>query len=362
MAPRILIVKLSSLGDVLHTLPAGQLLRSAFPDAHLGWAVERSHAGLLERQPWLGERLIWERGQRYGGIPFVRSLRAGRWDVAIDFQGLLRSALVARLSGARQVFGHVPAKECAHWLYHRRIPLATMDRHAVDRSLDLAGAVIERLGAQSPSPTMAKSHFPLFPSSADVEAVDGWLHERGFRPGERLVLLNPHCRKAANRWPTERFAAMAQRLLDVPGVNVAVVGGKIAGEVCDAIAAPLGDRVWRADGAFNLLASAELIRRADAFVTGDTGPMHIAAAVGTPIVALFGPANPLRTGPYTDQAQVIYKRLACSPCYARDCCPLGHAVPACLAEISVNEVQAAVLAAIANRETAVPLDSYRRSA
>lgn len=362
MAPRILMVKLSSLGDVLHTLPAGQLLRAALPDAHLGWVVERSHADLLERQPWLDERLVWERGSRGAGIQLVRQLRAARWDVAIDFQGLLRSALIARLSGARQVFGHAPTKEHAHWLYHRRIPLATMDRHAVDRSLDLATAVVERLGARSLGLPPSRPRFPLFPADADREAVDCWLAERGYRQGDRLVLLNPHCRKAANRWPTERFTALAAKLLTVPGVRVAVVGSGVARAVCDAIAAPLADRIWRADGVFGLLAASELIRRADAFVTGDTGPMHIAAAVGAPIVALFGPANPLRTGPYTDQAQVIYKRLECSPCYARDRCPLGHATPACLAEIGAHEVYAAVIAALDSRLATDTRDSLRRSA
>jgi ADP-heptose:LPS heptosyltransferase len=172
--------------------------------------------------------------------------------------------------------------------------------------------------------------------------VDRWWQEQRLQPGERLVLLNPHCRKDANRWPADRFTELAARLMKESRTRVALVGGVIARDVCDAIAAPLGNRVARADGAMSLLASAELIRRADVFVTGDTGPMHIAAAMGTPIVALFGPANPLRTGPYDKNATVIQRSLPCSPCYARDRCPLGHAVPQCMAEIGVDEVAAAV--------------------
>jgi heptosyltransferase-1 len=349
MAPRILIVKLSSLGDVIHTLPAGQLLRGAFPDATIGWAVERAHAGILERQAWLDEPIVWERGTRRGLFNFLRRIRAGRWDVAIDFQSLLRSALVSRASGAQRVFGYSPAKECAHWLYHRRLPLATMERHAVDRSLELARRVIEQLGAQAPSYHSLSRPFPLTPSANDQSQVDEWLRRHRFRAGERLALLNPHCRKDANRWPAERFTELAKQLLDA-GWRVALVGGGVAREVCDAIAAPLGERLWRADGAFGLLATAELIRRADAFVTGDTGPMHIAAGMGTPIVALFGPANPVRTGPYSELAQVIQRPLACSPCYARNACPLGHAVPPCMAEISVDEVFTAVQGALDRRQ------------
>ncbi len=361
MAPRILIVKLSSLGDVLHTLPAARMLREAFPDAHLGWAVESAHSGLLAGQPCLNASYVWNRGAARGFRQFIGELRAGRWDVAIDFQGLLRSALISRLSGARQVFGHAPTKEHAHWLYHRRVPLATMERHAVERSLDLAAAVVERLGGMQPTRGTSRAEFQLYPSSADQQAVDAWWNAQAIREGERLVLLNPHCRKDANRWPVERFTSLARNLMKQPGVRVALVGGAIARDVCDAIATPLGDHIARADGALGLLASAELIRRADAFVTGDTGPMHIAAAVGTPIVALFGPANPLRTGPYTDRANVIYKKLSCSPCYARDRCPLGHAVPACMAEISVAEVHAAVMAALADVATS-PRGLLRRSA
>jgi lipopolysaccharide heptosyltransferase I len=353
MAPRILIVKLSSLGDVLHTLPAGQLLRQAFPEAHIGWAVERAHSGLLAGQPWLDEPITWDRGQPNAGWRFLRQLRATHWDFAIDFQGLLRSALVARGSGARRSFGHAPTKEQAHWLYHERIPLPTMDRHAVERSLDLAHAVATRLGAAIPPRDHLRPTFPLYPSEADRLAVDGWLAAQCIRDSERLVLLNPHCRKDANRWPTERFTQLAERLLRA-GTRVALVGGNVARDVCDAIARPLGPRLLRADGRFSLLATAELIRRADVFVTGDTGPMHIAAAVGTPIVALFGPANPLRTGPYTAKAHVIHRRLTCSPCYAKARCPLGHAVPACMEEIEVDEVLAAV-----NAQLATP---WRRSA
>jgi len=348
MAPRILIVKLSSLGDVIHTLPAGQRLREALPDAHLGWAVERAHAGVLDRQPWLDETILWDRAARGGFFDFLRRLRAGRWDVAIDFQGLLRSAVVSSLSGARRVFGFSPSKECAHWLYHRRVPLATMERHAVDRSLDLVRNVIEQLGAPAMSSALARP-FPLAPSKADQLAVDDWLRQHRFHVGERLVLLNPHCRKDANRWPVERFSALAGRLLD-SGLRVALVGGAVARDVCEAIAAPLGDRVWRADGQLGLLASGELIHRADAFVTGDTGPMHIAAAMETPIVALFGPANPVRTGPYSDCAQVIQRPLPCSPCYARDRCPLGHAVPPCMSGITVDEVFQAVQSALARTQ------------
>jgi ADP-heptose:LPS heptosyltransferase len=156
------------------------------------------------------------------------------------------------------------------------------------------------------------------------------------------VVLNPHCRKEANIWPAERYAALAKRLLDVEGVRVAVTGGPVARELCDAIAGTQASRVWRADGRFSLLGSTELIRRAAVFVTGDTGPMHLAAAVDTKIVALFGPADPEKTGPYAADAVVLTKRLPCAPCFARHC-PLGHDPPKCMTDITVDEAYAAVV-------------------
>ncbi|MGC3966623.1 MAG: glycosyltransferase family 9 protein [Pirellulales bacterium] len=147
-------------------------------------------------------------------------------------------------------------------------------------------------------------------------------------------------------------------MLQRPGVRVVISGGPVARELCDEIAAPLGERVWRADGAFTLLGSAELIRRAHLFITGDTGPMHIAAAVGTPIVALFGPADPLKTGPYTTDAIVLTKRLPCAPCFAKQC-PLGHRPAKCMTDISVDDVVAAASNVL---ESNVPVRPQRISA
>lgn len=364
MAASILIVKLSSMGDVIHTLPAAQALRAAHPKARLGWAVERAHAELLARQSWLDDVVVWERGTWSGLVDFVRRLRRHEWDVAIDFQGLLRSGLITWLSGAGRRIGYAPSSEGAHWFYTERVPLETMERHAVERSAQLAevlGAQCLDLplprpylqGNQSPVSRAAAPLFPLPASEAERVAVDQWLARRGFDLlSDRLVILNPHCRKDANRWPAARFAELAGRLLNEAGVRVVLAGGRVASQLCDEIAAPHGSQVWRADGQFGLLGSAELFRRASAIVTGDTGPMHIAVATGTPVVALFGPANPLRTGPYASDAIVLNKQLECAPCYARRC-PLKYDPPRCLDMISVDEVFAAVVSRLADPDLAL---------
>src|SRR5262249_36957667 len=153
---------------------------------------------------------------------------------------------------------------------------------------------------------------------------------------DSFVVLNPHCRKAANIWPAERFAALAAKLI-ADGRKVVLTGGPVARELCEEISARTEGRVLRSDGQLSLLCSAEVVRRADLFVTGDTGPMHIAAAVGTQILALFGPANPGKTGPYAADAIVLTKRLPCAPCFARKC-PLGYDPPKCMTDITVDEV------------------------
>jgi lipopolysaccharide heptosyltransferase I len=357
MASSILIVKLSSLGDVVHTLPAAQALRAAFPNARLGWAVEQGHAALVRDQPWLDEVIEWPRQTSRTFYSFIRRLRQTRWDVAIDFQGLIRSALVTRLSGARRRVGFSPTRELAHWLYTEKVPLVSMEEHAVERSLRLAahlGATMEGLPIDRPyltgqAPTQSSDGprlFPLHSTTEDVAAVEGWLAEQRFDARtQRLVILNPHCRKDANQWLPEYFTELARRLLERPDIRVALSGGPVARELCDRIAAPLGRDVWRADGRFSLLRSTALFRRAELLVTGDTGPMHLAVAVGTPVVALFGPASPLRTGPYASDAVVLSKRLECSPCFARQC-PLKHDPPLCMQQITVDETYQAVMEAL----------------
>ena len=392
MPERILIVKLSSLGDVIHTLPSAQALRRRFPDAHLAWAVERAHAGVLRGQAIVDELIEWDRGTWRSFAAFVRRLRASRWDLAVDFQGLFRSGFVARASGARRRLGYAATRERAHWFYNELVPPPAAPLHAVEKSLQL----IEPLGASLPglppkraylnstnnpisgrlgqnvampqfiaqssgaslaAPTPGTHVAPLFPlviGDGERTAVEAWLGAHRFDARRhRLVVLNPHCRKPANIWPAARFTQLAERLLAHGDVRVVLTGGPIARELCDEIAAPLVERVWRADGAFSLLGSAELIRRASLFVTGDTGPMHIAAAVETPIVALFGPADPLKTGPYAADAVVLTKRLPCAPCFAKQC-PLGHRPAKCMTDIEVDDAYAAACDVLQRQGSATP--------
>lgn len=361
---QILIVQLASLGEILHTLPAVHALRSAFPQARLVWAGDEAYADLLAAQPWVDEVIGWQRRRWRGFSDFARRVRRAGCEVAIDFQGSWRSGLLTRLSGAPRRIGYRPSLEVAHVFYNDCVALETLDVHAVERNLALAARLtgvpaalsLDRpyLDGAAPRPPADGGHRSLLhPTAADVAAVDAWCERRGFDPArERLVILNPHCQHEAHRWPVEKFTQLARRLLQLPGVRVALTGGPAARRVCDELAEPLGDALWRADGRFRSLAASVLLSRAAVVVSGDSGMLHLAVAAGAPVVALFGPSHPLRTGPYASNALVLERHLSCSPCFAHRC-PLKYDPPLCLDEISVERVYAQVLSRLAQTRQAV---------
>jgi len=349
----LLIVKLSSLGDVIHTLPAAQALRQAYPEAHLAWAVDRAHAAVLHDQPWLNEVIEHDRRSLRTYSQFIRRLRRTNWDAAIDFQGLFRSSVTTWLSGAPRRVGYSPGREWSHWFYNDRAASATLEQHAVDRYYQLAshlggwldGMPLVRpyLTGDPPRPWHNGPRlFPLPVGDADRLAAAQWLAGYGcLSERQRLVVLHAHARRSANLWPASQFAQLARLLHSRGNVQVVVTGGPQAKSICDEVAARSGVDVWRADGQLSLMASVELIRRAAVMVTCDSGPMHLAASVGTPIVALFGATNPLRTGPYCTNAIAIDRCLPCGHCKGKTC-PRKLDPPQCMVEIGVEEVFAAV--------------------
>jgi lipopolysaccharide heptosyltransferase I len=339
----ILIVRLSSMGDVIHTLPAMRALRATYPGATLGWAVEDAHSGILRGLSEIDRLFILPRKQLKGGVrSFLRTrsemrsrLREVDWDLAIDFQGLWKSLAVARWSGAKRVAGYAPSVEKTHWLYTDRIDLPTLDRHAVDRNLDLVSALGASVRhAETRSDFSRDFSLPLQPS--DRAAADQALADLNLPAESPKVLLNFSARKPANRWGTSAFAQLADRLI-AEGMTPILTGGPDdlteAEEIQSLAEHPIPSLVARC----NLMQISALMKKVDVLVTGDTGPMHIAVAMNLPVIALFGPANPVRTGPYSPDAVVLQKPRECQPCYARHC-KFGEEPPLCLVEIGVEEV------------------------
>ncbi len=293
-APRsIVIVKLSAIGDVLHGVPVAVALKRAFPAARIGWAVEGRAADVLAGHPAIDHLFRLPRGwleSPAAVLALRRQLRAFAPDVAIDLQGLLKSGVATWLSAARMRIGFArPVAREYSWLaFTNRVkPVAT---HVVDRNCDL----LVPLGIREGRPSFEMPHWPV-----SEERVRQWL--AGLRLAEPPVIINPGAGWASKRWPTERFAALARCLHRRHGIRPLVVwGGAAERATADQIAADAcGEAIVAPETTLQDLG--ELFRLARLVISGDTGPLHLAAAVGTPCVGLFGPVPAARNGPYGSQ-------------------------------------------------------------
>ena len=343
---RLLIVRLGALGDVVHAIPVAAALRRAFPAARIDWLVSAKHREILDLVPVIDRRLVInDRGATSGGTSLVAAigeLRRSRYDVAIDLQGLIKSAVLARSSGARRVVGFSSryTRERAARLFYTDAydpgrgglfdPNET--RHVVDINLGLLSV----LGVAA-----AAREFPIEDVDSDAART------LGQQTGGRYALLNPGAAWPNKRWPPARLAAIATELRARHGLMSVVLWGP--GE--EALAA---DVVAGADGAAVLSPKttiADLValaRGAALMVSGDTGPTHLAAALGTPIVGIYGPTRPARNGPMSPLDVTVSRDSVCQ-CHHLRRCKLDRM---CLLDIAVAEVLDAVeqrLAAEAKR-------------
>jgi heptosyltransferase-1 len=311
MAPeRILVVRLSAMGDIIHTLPAVASLRAGFPAAHVTWAVQPRWAALLEGNPDIDATLTVDRKSWAGVRAAWRAVRSLRATLAVDFQGLVQSALVAAASGAPRRAGYaagVARENPAAWFYSEQVTPRVA--HIVDQHLELAAAV----GAAA-----RMVRFPL-----PAGQPEGRLPEGPF------VLASPLAGWRSKQWPLENYTALARLLSDGPGLPL-VVNGAPATEA----------ELRRIEGAqVHLSSVAGLIdatRRAAAVVGVDSGPLHLAAALGKPGVALFGPTEPARNGPYGGTLRVL-RHPAAETTYRR-----GEEYAASMRAITPAEVFAAL--------------------
>ncbi|RMG12331.1 MAG: lipopolysaccharide heptosyltransferase family protein [Planctomycetota bacterium] len=326
---KLLLVRLSALGDAVHTLPALERLRAALPDARLVWALEPPAADLLWGHPAVdrvlrldrpGLRRASTRGRALrsflGGL---RALRAERFDAALDLQALLRSALVARASGARRVLGPRWAREGARYLYSSRLDAPRpSEAHAVARADALVRAGLQALGRPCPGGPLPAPRLPReLLAEGDACASDAAEHRR-----PRVILL-PGAGKPSNRPPPTLLAAVAARLAaELGGARFEVLGGPGDLRRAQAVAAhapvPVAVRCGQ-----DIRTSARLLARADLVIGGDTGPLHLARALGRPLVGLYPAASPLRTGPVglpgDAPVAVLAGETSCAPCCARVC-------------------------------------------
>jgi len=335
---RVLLVKPSSLGDVIHALPVAVALKEAFPGVEVDWVVGRPYAELVAAQPAVERTLLFER-RRWGGWGFwhhrrewrnlVARLREAKYDVAIDLQGLARSAALTRASRAPARVGLTTAREFGRFAYTVAVRPRHPEAHAVDRYLQ----TLRALGVTPP----AEPRFELAVPEHARRRVDALLAEE--LVAEEIVCVAPGARWETKRWPAERFAQVAAGLARCHGpggqdnVRVIVVGTEDDAERARVVTEGVGEQALDWTGRTSLVELAALLERSALLLTNDSGPMHLAAAVGTPLVAVFGPTNPSRTGPYGERAVVVTSAAHCAPCYRRQCERL-----VCLREVRVESV------------------------
>ncbi len=337
---RILIIKPSSLGDIVHALPVLSALRQSYPKAHIAWMVASSFRSLLDGHPLLDEVIPFDRA-RYGRMwrdpgaglafwRFVREVRSRRFDLILDLQGLMRSGLLSLFSGARRRIGFSDAREGAWCCYTHRVNPGARGVHAVEKNL----RVLAALGLPAHVP-----QFPLHVGAADRQVAHRLLAQAGLEPGREFIAVMPGTRWSSKLWPLEHLAGLIDALHAEQEARCVLFGAPDETGLAETVRGACRSLPLDLVGRTNLPELTALLSQARLAISNDSGPMHIAAALGTPLVALFGPTNPARTGPYSRAARLARHSVPCAPCLRR-VCPLKH--HECMRGLTVEQVLAQV--------------------
>jgi heptosyltransferase I len=367
---RILLIKPSALGDVVHTIPVLVKLRARYPRARIDWLITPENAEIVRSHPALSNVVLFarrdfsKRGYRWRALvaffDLLKRIRRAKYDLVVDMHGQVRSAFFSLISGARVRIGfdrpikrgltvsaehdlrNIPnhgwrgAREGSWIAYTHRIPIPTLDVHAIDRYLWVG----ELLGFDEDPPDLT-----IHLSADTICNMERLLEEHGVPASKPLVVLVPGTIWETKHWTIDGFAGTARQFLQ-DGFAVALVGTKRDQQRCRQIAAA-------APGACNLSDKttpaelAALIQRAEVAVTNDSGSMHVAASLGKPMVSVFGPTNPVHIGPYQRPESVVRMDLPCSPCNYRRLsqCPFDHACMKQVTSAMVVERARKILAA-----------------
>ncbi len=327
---RFLVVKFSSLGDIVHCLPSVAQLRKAFPHAEIDWLIERKNKTVVDISG-LDVRLIpvdtyqWRNSPGIGSAKeiaeFVWALRTDGYDCTIDFQGLLKSAFFGYLSGAPIRIGWERdfLKESVSRFFYTEV-VTPRRIHIIDQQMELLKPLDIDPNWETEVPVRA-------PEQARTSV------EQKLQGMKDYVVINPGGNWPTKCWEPERYGALAQRLMN-DGIPVLVTWGPGEESLVRRLVNAAGPGIRQIPTTLEELVA--LCEKARLFVGGDTGPMHLAAAVGAPIVSIFGPTSSDRNGPFRREDIVIERRLPCRPCYEREKCPLEHLQ--CMVDITVDHV------------------------
>lgn len=353
---RILIIRLSAVGDVVRTLPAVNALREGFPTAHIDWVVEEKARDIVTYQPEIDETIVFERNRWKRGMlnpltflrtmgelyRFVKELRAKQYDMVLDFHGILKSGLISYASGARERVGFARGycKEWNHLFNNRKVRPKSNRISRFERNFALLGY----LGIDG-----GRRGVDLHVSQEDMDYVDQFFRDRSAAVSGPLVAIHPGTspKMPNKRWAPAKYSELADRLVEELKASVLFTWGPGERPMVDEVRCRMRKDSLVAPQTRSLKQLAEIFRRCNVYVGSDTGPMHIASLVGTPVVGIYGPTDPVVHAPYKGTPHIIVRKdVPCSPCRNRGCQELK-----CMEVISSQDVLDAVKMLLETRGT-----------
>lgn len=323
---KIAIVKLSAIGDVIHALPVAAALRQRYPQAHLTWIVERKSRDILDGCPDLDEVLIFDKARWIHELPyphrtipvlwqirqFIRKMRQAHFDLVIDLQGLLKSGLLTWLTGSSIRLGFAPdfCRESGSALFtNYRVSPSEQGLHIIDQYL----SVVKDLGIDTSTKT-----FHLSIPEEDKTYIENFLKKKNLNPSAPLFIINPGAGWVTKQWGEERYAQLADRIVTEIEGTVLFLWGPSELSMVKSIQKKMHSPSLRSCPT-TLKQSMALIKRAHFFIAGDTGPLHLAAALNIPCIGIYGPSSSQRNGPYGTIHKVVQSEVSCRGCFRRLC-------------------------------------------
>jgi heptosyltransferase-1 len=345
----ILLIKLSSLGDVIHALPALRTLRQLYPKAHIAWIVEEKCKDLLYNNPDLDELIVvrirhWRRHwnmQSWREFKASLKLIRGRFDLVIDMQGLIKTGVIAFLTQAPRIIGfdkHDCRERPNAWFTHEKIPFMGKKVHVVERYL----AMILALGAK-----IISQDFPLAVPEAAEAHIESYWRANPELSSKPVVAIHHGVGFPTKRWPMERFAQLGDHIIRKLGYNVLLTWGPGEEEAVKKLSSQMKEKHW-VSPKNTLHESIAMLKRMSLCIGCDTGPMHLSAAQGVPTVSLFGPTNPIYSRPHGSNHEVVVKPQPCSFCHKHSCPTQVE----CMTAITVDDVFSAVQKSVQNHVNA----------
>lgn len=340
---KILIIKPSSLGDVIHALPFLKAIKDTFHGTHIEWLISKNCEGILIENPLINELIVFDKDswKSLENISktlreiktLIKTLRAKKFDMVIDLQGLLRSGIMTFFARAPLKIGFKDSREGSRIFYNKKVS-TEKGLHAVDKNLEVAREIQKAQGQEARGKRQEKIEFPLYIDESAMNNVKNLLGNIN-----EYIVVVPSARWQTKRWPSEYFGLL---ILKIP-VPCVITGSKADIKIAQDVMNTSRGKGINLCGKTNLQELITLIAGAKAIVSNDSGPIHIGAALGIPLIALFGPTDPMRTGPYgwsgihnkqrSKNIKVIQAGLPCSPCFKKRC-----KEPLCMSKISVEMV------------------------